>query len=362
MFIFFVGVLLVTLIVTGGAFFISKQICFKEVLIMLGVQLVVAGISAAIVYNSATSDTEVWNSKVVSKEQDRVSCSHSYQCNCRSCNCDKKGHCSRCCSTCYEHSHDYDWNVNTSTREQITIGRVDRQGVREPKRWTDVLIGEPVATTHGFTNYVKASPDSLFRKSGQMDKYVGKIPPYPFNVYDYYRLNRLILVGGAKVDDVAGWRAGLDDLNASLGASKQVNVIIVIAYGVSPDYFYAVEQAWIGGKKNDVVVVLGVGDDGLVEWSNTMSWESNEIFKVKMRDDLVGLALDRRLVLDKVAENIKIHHKRKPMAEFEYLKSAITPSVTEWVVTMIVGLVISIGMSVFFHKNEVFPEYRNRFY
>lgn len=354
MLIFFLGIVVVMLTVTAGIFFLSKQICWKEVLIMFAVQLAVTGISAAIVYNSATSDVEVWNSRVVGKKQQRVSCSHSYECNCRSCNCDKKGHCSRCCSTCYEHSNDYDWEVYTSMKEEIDINRIDRQGVREPPRWTQVFLGEPVATTHSFTNYVKASPDSLFRKSGQTDKYAGMIPPYPIDVYDYYRLNRIVLVNGAKVDDVAGWRAGLDDLNASLGADKQVNIILVVVRDVSPDYFYALEQSWVGGKKNDVVVVLSVDTAGLVTWANTMSWESNEIFKVKLRDDLVGLKMDRQIVLDKVGENIKIYHKRKPMAEFEYLKSAITPSVGEWIVTLLVGLLISIGMSVFFHKNETF--------
>lgn len=355
---FFLGVLIVMVFVTGGAFFISKQICVKEILIMLVVQLMIAGTSAGIVYNSATADTEVWNSRVASKEKKWTSCEHSYQCRCRSCNCDSKGRCSQCCDTCYDHTNDWNWNVYTSMSETIRIARVDRQGVREPERWSRVIIGEPVATAHSFTNYVKASPDSLFRKSGQTEKYAGLIPEYPIDIYDYYRLNRIVLVNGAKIDSVETWRKDLDELNATLGASKQVNIILVFVRELAPDYFYALEQNWIGAKKNDVVVVMGIGVDNRINWANTMSWESNETFKVKLRDDLVSKTLDHEQIMADISDNIRAYHERKPMAEFEYLKAVITPSVTEWVVTMIIGLLVSVGMSVMFHIHEVFPEYR----
>lgn len=360
MLIFFLGVLGTMVVLTGGIFLVSKQICLKELAVMLAVQLAVTGISAAIVYNSAISDTEVWNSRVVGKKKDWTSCEHSYSCNCRSCNCDSKGRCSRCCDTCHEHTNDWNWNVYTSTQETIRISRIDKRGSQEPPRWTAVYLGEPVSTPHSFDNYVKASSDSLFRKSGQTNKFIGLLPEYPLGVYDYYRLNRIVLVNGARIEGRDAWRKDIDELNAEIGASKQVNIVLVFARGLPPDYFYALEQAWIGGKKNDVIVVMGVSDKGWIEWANTMSWESNEIFKIKMRDALIDGPLDRSHAIQAIGDNIKMYHKRKPMAEFEYLKSAITPSVTEWVVTLIIGLLVSVGMSIFFHKNETFG-YRDNF-
>src|SRR4051812_22989724 len=74
----------------------------------------VAGAILAFSIFGQTMDEEVWNGHVTSKEQVRVSCSHSYSCNCRqSCTSSGKGgqSCTTVCDTCYEHSNDYDWDL-----------------------------------------------------------------------------------------------------------------------------------------------------------------------------------------------------------------------------------------------------------
>jgi hypothetical protein len=363
--VFFFSVFFVTLLVAGGAYLISKQICWKEALIMLGVQFLVAGTSALIVYHNAYSDTEVRNSSVVGKKQVRVSCSHSYSCRCRqSCSGSGKNRsCHRVCDTCYEHSNDWDWDVHSAIGETFTINRIDRRGSNEPPRWTAIQMGEPTSRTYGYENYIKAAPDSLFRHQGLTEKYQGKLPPNPQNIYDYYRLNRLVLVNGATVTDPQYWNADISQLNADLGAKKQVNAIVVVTRGMPQEYFYALEQHWIGGKGNDVVVVMDLGADKRPNWVAVMSWEINDIFKVKVRDELMDRpSIERWDVMDVLRRNITAHHQRKPMADFEYLTASFTPSVTEWVVSLVIGLILSIGMSVFFHQHETFPEYRNRYY
>lgn len=130
-----------------------------------------------------THDTEILNGQVTHKEKNRVSCSHSYSCHCRT---DSKGNTS--CDTCYEHSHDYNWDVY-STVGELTIDRIDRQGAHEPPRWTVVMPGQPVAMDHGYTNYVKAVPESVFRVDTIYSKEKLKnipVPGYPLNVYDYH--------------------------------------------------------------------------------------------------------------------------------------------------------------------------------
>ena len=47
----------------------------------------------------------------------------------------------------------YDWVVKTAIGERIEIQRVDRQGVREPARWTSVQMNEPTSRTHSYENY-----------------------------------------------------------------------------------------------------------------------------------------------------------------------------------------------------------------
>jgi hypothetical protein len=154
------------------------------------------GIMTAIMMSSNTRDVEVWNGQVTGKYSEKVSCSHSYSCNCyRSCSGSGKNRsCSTICQTCYEHSYDVSWRVESNIGT-YTISRIDRRGLSKPPRWDRVKIGEPVSDTHTYTNYIKGSPDSLFHKKKLLKKYQKDLPKYQSKVYDYYRLNRLVNLG-----------------------------------------------------------------------------------------------------------------------------------------------------------------------
>jgi hypothetical protein len=362
--IFFSIILIVPLLVTIGVFFISGKVCWKEFSIMCGVQVIVAVISAVICYYVSTSDTEVWNGVVVDKQQVRVSCSHSYSCNCRqSCSgFGKNRSCRTVCSTCYEHFNDWDWRVFTSNKESITINRVDRRGSYEPPRFSSVVIGEPTAVTHTYENYIKAAPDTLFRHQGLVEKYEQHIPDYPIKIYDYYRLNRLTIVNSAVVENIDSWNEDLSRISSKLGATHQVNVVVVVVNNLPKEFYYAIEQAWIGAKKNDVVLVIGVNGQ-TIKWAEVMTWTTNELFKIKLRDQVIDVGtMDRKTIIDALSTTIPKYYKRKSMEDFEYLKSSITPTTTQWITTLLIGLMISIGLSWFFHQNETFPEYRNHRY
>lgn len=57
-------------------------------------------------------DTQILSGRVTDKIKESVSCEHSYSCNCiRTCN---GKSCSTHCSTCYEHSNDYDYNIHST--------------------------------------------------------------------------------------------------------------------------------------------------------------------------------------------------------------------------------------------------------
>ena len=115
----------------------KTTITLKEFLLQMTLQIVVAGISVAVIYNRNTWDRETFNGTVVSKEKDRVSCEHSYDCFCYE-SCSGSGEnqtCHQVCQTCYEHSYDYSWRVHSDIGS-LTISRIDRQGVNEPPRWT----------------------------------------------------------------------------------------------------------------------------------------------------------------------------------------------------------------------------------
>lgn len=69
---------IIPLILAIAGFIILGGITWKEFLLQVGAQVLVAGLSAAAIYASNTYDTEIWNGIVTDKKQVRVSCSHSY--------------------------------------------------------------------------------------------------------------------------------------------------------------------------------------------------------------------------------------------------------------------------------------------
>lgn len=353
---FFAIVLILPLLVGLVGFIFLDGINWKEMLVQFGAQLLVAGVSAFIVYHSATADTEIWSGTVVSKDSDHVSCSHSYQCNCHeSCSGSGKNRsCSTVCDTCYEHLYDVNWEVWTSNQERVLINRVDRQGVRTPARWAAVQMGEPTAVEHDYTNYIKAAPDTLFRHQGLVEKYKGKLPAYPGGIYDYYHLDRLV-TRGVEVSGRRAWNADLSSLNAYLGTLKQTNMIVVLVQDQPQDYFYALEQAWMGGKKNDIVLVIDVDAQMAPQWASVMAWTTQEIFKVRLRDAVMDdKVITRESVIEALREVVPRDYKRKPMKDFAYLKSSITPSTTGWIVSLVIGLLVAGGLTYLFQVHDIF--------
>jgi len=357
----------IPLLLAAASFVWSKGITWQELAAQVAAQALVAAASVGIIYSANVGDNEVWNGVVRKKEREVVSCSHAYPCNCRE-ECSGSGEnrsCSTVCDTCYMHDFDVDWMVYTSNSESIEIDRVDLQGLDQPPRWTAVRIGEPTAVQHYYTNYIRGAPDTLFRHQGLVEKYRSKIPNYPDNIYDDYRLNRVVRVGG--VQKLEGWDTALSELNARVGRVSQANVVIVLVRGLPNEYYYALEEAWLGGKKNDIVLVVGVDYMLKPTWVSVMAWTTNELFKVKLRDDVLAMpTLEGPRLLSVIETDVLAGYKRKPMKDFEYLQASITPTTTQWTVSMLFGLLIAVGMSWLAHKHDWFgyegrDSYVNRF-
>lgn len=357
----FLTLLLIPVLIGTVTYFALHTIDWREFLLGIFVQLVIAGISVGIIYHSNVSDTEIWGGVVASKTRDRVSCSHSYRCHCREV-CSGTGKDKSChehCDTCHEHFYDVDWYITTSNGERVYIDRVDRQGVDKPPRWAQIALGEPTSIEHTFDNYIKAAPGTLFRREG-----FGNIqtPPYP-EVYDYYRMNRII--GDGLIVDPGLWQRQLENINAHIAANKQANLLLVVTRQ-NKDFYFALQQKWLGGKKNDVVLVVGL--EGLdIKWADVLAWSQTKDINVQLRDDIMELgAMDREKVLETFRADTLKYYKRKPMHDFEYLKSSITPTTTQWVVSMVIGTLVSIGLALLFHFHDVFETdtstiHRNRF-
>lgn len=347
----FLSLLLIPLLVAVAAYFFGRgRVTLVELVAHIAAQCAVAGISVWLIYWQNVADHETWNGRVAAKKKEWVSCQHSYKCRCRTvCRSDGKStSCPTVCDTCYEHSNDWDWAVYTSNGERIEIARVDRRGDSEPARFTTTKIGEPTAQVHSYENFIKAAPDTLFRRHGLVEKFKGRLIPYPQAVYDYYRMDRALVQ-----DDRGAWASALSELNAEIGASKQANVIIVATKEMDQDFAYAMEQHWLGGKKNDIVLIVSVAGDR-ISWVHVMAWTDAAMFKVKLRDDVMAVGtMDRDKIIHALRENVQRLYVRKPMADFEYLAASITPTASQWLVSILFGLAVSVGLGWYFLNNDV---------
>jgi hypothetical protein len=76
-----------------------------------------------------------------------------------------------------------------------------------------------------------------------------------------------------------------------------------------------------------------------------------------LRDDIIDLPiLTRETVLTTFEQDVVKYYKRKPMAEFEYLQASITPSVTELIISFVIGIIIALGLTYFFNRENIFNE------
>lgn len=364
----FLTFLIIPLFVGVVAWIITKKITWKEALAQLVVQMVFIGIMVAVMLSSNMSDTEIWNGSITKKKRHEVSCSHSYQCHCvtkyrtkKSCSGSGKKRSCRTyresyqkCKTCYEHRYDVDWDIYNNIGEHWGISRVDRQGLREPPRFTSAKIGDPTSSRHTYKNYIKGSPDSLFKTGFNDQLYQKKLPPYPMNVYDYHKLNRLVTVG-VTVKDSKAWNEGISKIASELGPTKQSNIVVVLT-NLPQDYYQSLRRHWLGGKKNDAIAVIGVDANNTITWVEVMSL-SNEEFKVRLRNGLMETGkISPAVTLPVIRDVVATHFKRKPMKDFEYLKSSIQPSKKQWVWGMVISFLLSIVLSLFFFYKDPFGD------
>lgn len=318
----------------------QKAITTKEMLVVFGSSIAIATLSMLIFSGymySKMADTEILNGIVTGKQQTKVSCEHSYSCNCRQV-CSGSGNsrsCSQVCDTCYDHAYDWDWDVHSSVGT-FTIDRVDRRGSKEPPRFTQVKIGEYAGRENSYQNPLLADDSTLFITDKSVaDKFV--LPEYP-STFDYYRYNPVI--GGTPEQNEI-----VREFLKVNGYSKQLNIVAVITTS-PPEYFEALMAKWRGGKSNDVIMVYGLDRDGkTIKWFNSNSYAkgmNNRPLHTELRQLSLGNELSNQLLTDqlKVVYN---KFNRLHRSEFEYKVDAIEPPL--WLVILI--LIVNLGVCCF---------------
>ena len=213
---------------------------------------------------SATYDTQIYNGQITGKTRVHDSYIESYSCNCST---DRKGN--RHCSTCFRTHYTVDWDAQSTLgkfdidHEDSTSKRV--YGYPDPARWLKIMAGDPVSRSSSYTNYVKGVPESLFHLNVIDPKFQTMLPEYPDVIYDLYNINRVISVG-VSVPDITKWNTELSLSLRTLGPSKQANVVIVLVNTADENYYNSLRTKWLGGRKNDVIVVIGTSAYPKIDW------------------------------------------------------------------------------------------------
>ncbi len=320
---------------------------------------------------SQTHDTEIWNGEVNSKHRVEDSYIESYQCNCYS-SCSGSGSsrsCHQVCSTCFRTHYTVDWYLK-STIGKIRLQYLDRLSRRvyktpDPANYTAAYVGEPCSSENGYTNYIKAVPDSLFNMAdATYEQFDSLIPAYP-TVYGKYHVDHVITMGVGNKLAIQEWNDYLAEKTKKLGPARQANVILVLVNTADQTYRHALETAWLGGKKNDVIVIAGVTNYPTIDWVDTITLGQNTgngLMTVKIRDELTALgSIENHVaVIDVIGATIMKHFDRKPMADFEYLKDDIQPATWVVITAFILAFLLSAGLTWVFHVYDPFGSGNSR--
>ena len=334
----------------------KKSYTMREFWTQVGVQTAICAILAFATYGitrSSALDTEILNGVITGKHSQRTSCSHSYPCRCRTktTGSGSSKTTTTVCDTCYMHPYDVDWVVNSSVGS-FHINRVNAQGTIEPPRFSSVKVGEPASREHTYENFVKAVPDSIFNQS-DFDHFDHiSTPNYP-KVYDYYRVHHVINHNSAMPQEIAsGIDSVFDNALISVGRKKEVNIITVFTSSENPEFSEALRYAWLNGKKNDVVIVIGTKDYPEVSWVKSFGWSKNNMVYVSLEDSLSNMTIDATTFPNKIVDIIEEEYERRPFDEFKYLLDELSPPIWLLIVVFFADILITVIIAKRFLKND----------
>jgi len=338
--------------------------------LIIGIIVTIGCFGAFLYWSSGLQDSEIWNGKVnfaeyYEKWTEEVHYTDE--------ECTGSGD-SRSCIQVPKVRYDYHppyWEIVTSNNETISISsrtynqyvsrfgnelevdimRMNQSsfgdGDKYVTKWNgniDLIV--PTSISHEYVNYLKASK-SLHKRSGTIDVYKQHLLSYPtvtggkFGTIEFQR----VISAGVTIPE--SWKQtvdkSLDKVLANLGVQKQVNIIV---YFVNADrgFLHALEENWIYGKKNDVVLVIGMNSFPKVKWSGVMIFHGNETLKVKLRDEVeaIGDISDSNTFVNMLVNNINKHFIRVPMSKLEHLLYDI-----EMPIWAIIAVWIMVGTVVF---------------
>jgi len=205
---------------------------------------------------------------------------------------------------------------------------------------------QPICKTEFYENKVQASK-SIFNFQDVSDEEVKSagLFRYPITAFDRYDFHPIF---GLK-DDVASLK--LERWNALLGTSKQVKMLILVFHDQPYETAMLQESYWKGGNKNEFILLLSLEkSNSAIQWSKVLSWTENEELKVRVARRAKEIGPNIPMIVDTMVTDVNKNFVRKNWADFNYL--SVEPTGTAVIVTMVLTLVLTIGLSIFSVMNQ----------
>lgn len=294
--------------------------------------------------NSKVSDTQILSGEIVQKERKHDDHQEYYECNCNEDGCDQ------CSRTVYT----VDWyavaNIGKIHIDSASSYSSSIYNKSDTERYSKIVIGEPASIVCKFKNYIAARPDSVLHNRTVETQYEKIMPNYPGNVYDFYRINRVVMLGNVPINS-KDWNDKLSNHMKKWGMQNKGNVILVFTDIKSRGFTQSLKNHWLQGKQNDVVIVFGIEANKIV-WNDVFSWTENEIFKLELSDDLgkIKNIENQELVFETINKHMSKFKYRDMEKDFEYLSDSIEPHFIWMPIAYLVSLFLSFFVTTFTKK------------
>ena len=225
----------------------------------------------------------------------------------------------------------------------------------------DFNLLQPVCVQHKYENRVQCSKSVFnFEPVDSADS----------ATYGLYRYPNYEAMGIFHYNPIVGWadRAAVDRLrkwNAKLGSMKQVHMMILVYIGKPIEAALHQERLWGKGNKNEIILCVGARTKKEVDWAYVISWTDEEMLKQTLAQSVMDMPLDMVAIVDTMAAQVRMRYKRKEFEDFSYIK--IRPTARAVMITFIITLVLTVGISVFsvlnrFDLDNPSGRYRGRGY
>jgi len=207
----------------------------------------------------------------------------------------------------------------------------------------------PATTLRRFENRIKAAP-TVF----SFVKVPTNVPVYEWPENPNWMVSDR-LIGESRISILE-----FDRMNARLGPSKFVNVIMINFWNKDREIAEYQRAKFIGGKKNDIIICYGgIGTNGIASWSMAFGWSESEICKRNLETIILSNPINND-ILPIIEKEIMVGYKIKDWTKFDYI--SINPPTWSYIVLIVVMLLTQGGFWLWANYNEFTKDRPETFY